>query len=147
MLAAYFAALAGVPPTDEPWNAEDGEVAGFGKRRFVHHKCVQCHPASGDRKTAGSADPEDLSIDLRLAKQRLRPSWVRNFLARPKSVVGTATRMPAVFYDSDAAPKVDDPVREIAAITEYLGQLTELPSELPTVEATTPAIDWTTEPY
>jgi hypothetical protein len=71
--------------------------------------------------------PDDLSINLALAKKRLRPSWVRNFLARPKAIVGMQTRMPTSFFTVDGAPKVDEPDRDIAAITAYLFQMTGPP--------------------
>ena len=144
-LARYFAVLAHASPRDEPHVDVTAGIAA-GQRRFAHFKCIQCHPAAEAEPC--TVDPEDLSIDLMLAKTRLRPSWVRDFLARPKAVVGTETRMPAVFYSTDGIAKVDHPEDDIAAIAAYLFQMTEpshpTPSESGTPE---PQIDWTTHPY
>lgn len=150
-LARYLAALAHASPNDEPPADATDEIVNIGGRRFAHFKCVQCHPASVDAGPC-TADPEDLSIDLMLAKTRLRPSWVRDFLARPKAIVGTETRMPAVFYDTGGIAKVDHPADDIAAITGYLFQMTELPQARTLgrdAEGSTPehAIDWSTAPY
>ncbi len=156
-LAAYFAALAHVAPVDEPAEPSSRESAERGARRFAHFKCGQCHPAGPADATVPSSlppdvDPEDLSIDLAQVQTRLRPSWVRNFLARPKAVVGTETRMPTVFFTVDGEPKVEHPDSDIAAITAYLF------SPLPTQRGAprqnnrpgapeTPPTDWSTVPY
>jgi len=66
-----------------------------------------------------------LATDLTLAKTRLRPSWIRHFLARPKAVVGTDTRMPSVFYTIDGAPTVDHPEQAFEDITAYLLPMSE----------------------
>jgi mono/diheme cytochrome c family protein len=150
-LTRYFAVLAHASPDDEPpVNATD-EIVTLGRRRFAHFKCVQCHAASIDAGPC-TVDPEDLSIDLMLAKTRLRPSWVREFLARPKALVGTETRMPAVFYDTDGVPKVDHPTDDITAITGYIFRMTELPGAVATdrgAERGKPEhpVDWSTAPY
>jgi mono/diheme cytochrome c family protein len=151
-LARYFAALAHVPPTDEPHDAAPQAITEVGLRRFAHFKCLQCHPARADAQLPQGVDPEDLSTNLMLVKTRLRPSWIRDFLTRPKAIVGTETRMPAVFYTTDGVPKVDHPEEDIGAITAYLLQMTEPPTAA--LEATTPGgvadhppIDWTTQPY
>ena len=149
-LADYFAALAHVPAGDEPVGVSPAAAVTAGQRRFAHFKCLQCHPASRDAPLPDGVDPEDLSINLILAKGRLRPSWVRDFLARPKAVVGVDTRMPAVFYTTDGVPKVENPDADIADITAYLFEMTE--STLPHSDGEphnqpTAPIDWTTHPY
>ena len=144
-LARYFAALARVAPADEPHGETPDQRIAFGQRRFVHFKCIQCHPAGVDAGPC-TVDAEDLSIDLMLAKTRLRPSWVRDFLARPKAIVGTETRMPAVFYSTDGIPKVEHPEDDIAAITAYLFQMTEPPHTERDEKQEAP-IDWSVHPY
>ncbi len=124
-LAAYFAALAGIPAANEPRPKVSADTAARGSRRLAHFKCAQCHPASADSPLLQDVDPEDLSISLTLAKRRLRPSWIREFLARPKAIVGTYTRMPTVFYTVDGTPKVDHPEQDIEAITAYLLEMAE----------------------
>lgn len=149
-LAAYFAALSGVAPADEPVAAAPDEIVTRGLRRLAHHQCTQCHPTSAEFPK--DVDPENLSINFMLAKARLRPSWIRQFLARPKAIVGTQTRMPSVFYSSDGVPKVDDPDREIDAITTYLMHMTEPPEATLAkinAEKKSPAadVDWSTVQY
>ena len=144
-LARYFAALAHVPPTDERPPPAGEAITDLGLRRFLHFKCLQCHPASPDARLPDGADLEDLAVNLMLAKTRLRPSWIQGFLARPKAVVGMETRMPAVFYTIDGVSKVEHPDEDIAAITAYLLHM----SAPPTSNATDnqQPTDWTTQPY
>lgn len=98
-----------------------------GVRRFRHFKCVQCHPTSIDQGLPEGVDPEDLSINLMLTKTRLRPDWIKDFLARPKQIAGAQTRMPTVFYSVEGEPKVERPVEDIEDITTYLMGMTEAP--------------------
>jgi mono/diheme cytochrome c family protein len=147
-VARYLAVLARAPAADEPQAGMSDQTAAVGRRRLAHFKCVQCHSTGGDTEPC-TVDAEDLSIDLMLVKRRLRPSWVRDFLARPKAVMGTETRMPAVFYTTDGVPKVEHPEDDIAAITAYLFRMTEPPhadrdSEGPKQP---PPIDWSVYPY
>jgi cytochrome c2 len=147
-LARYFAVLARAPAADEPHTVVADQTVAIGRRRLAHFKCVQCHSTGGETEPC-TVDPEDLSIDLMLVKTRLRPSWVRDFLARPKAVVGTETRMPTVFYSLDGIPKVEHPEEDIAAIAAYLFQMAEPPHTQREAggEKEQPAIDWRTYPY
>jgi hypothetical protein len=150
-LARYFAVLAGVRPEETPFAPAADDTLALGRRRFAHFKCMQCHPASGDPGPC-TVDVEDLSIDLRLVQVRLRPAWVRDFLARPKSIVGSETRMPAVFYTTDGFPKVEHPEDDIAALTAYLFQMSEAGPASATGDGVhertpEPSIDWRTYPY
>ena len=150
-LARYFATLAHAAAEDEPHTDATNEIVTFGQRRFAHFKCVQCHPASVDEGPC-TVDADDLSIDLTLAKTRLRPSWVREFLARPKAIVGTETRMPAVFYTTDGLAKVEHPEDDIAAIASYLFEMTEPPQATAADrdsegDKQKPPVDWSTYRY
>jgi mono/diheme cytochrome c family protein len=98
-----------------------------GIRRFLHYKCVQCHPTSIDQGLPQGVDPEDLSINLTLSKTRLRPEWIKDFLAHPKQIAGAQTRMPTVFYSVEGDPKVEKPKDDIDDITTYLMGMTEPP--------------------
>jgi len=150
MLAAYFAAVSGVPAADASHDPVADDLIARGQRRLLHYKCLQCHPTADGKPERQDLDTEDLSIDLGLAATRLRPAWLREFLAHPKHIAGNTTRMPAVFYDSDSNPKVDDPQREIESITAYLENMSRMPLPAegpPGAAAETPAIDWTTEKY
>ena len=106
-----------------------------GIRRFRHYKCMQCHPTSVDQGLPEGVDPEDLSINLMLSKTRLRPEWIRDFLARPKQIAGTQTRMPTIFYSVDGEPKVEHPKDDIDDITLYLMGMTEPPEVTQQAEA------------
>lgn len=150
VLAKYFAALAGVPAADEPAGAVQEDVVARGLRRFAHFKCIQCHPATVGAALPPGIDPEDLAIDLGLAKKRLRLSWLREFLARPKAIAGTHTRMPAAFYSIDGNPLVAHPDRDIEAITAFLLHRTEsIGAALASLDASrrageeARAMDWT----
>jgi mono/diheme cytochrome c family protein len=147
-LARYFAVLAHAAPGNEARAEATADTIASGQRRFAHFKCAQCHPSNNDTEPC-SVDPEDLSIDLMLAKTRLRPSWVRDFLARPKAMVGTETRMPAVFFTTDGVPKVDHPEDDIAAIATYLFEMTAPPATDRSAEGGKQErpVDWSTQPY
>ena len=149
-LARYFAALAHAPPEDERPEEAAGASADLGLRRFVHFKCLQCHPAGAPAQLPEGVDVEDLSINLMLAKTRLRPSWLRDFLAHPKAIAGMETRMPAVFYTIDGVPKVEHPDEDIAAITAYLFHMSAPPTDSSVTTESNGEhhpIDWTTHPY
>ena len=133
-LAKYFAALAGVPAADEPVPPASAVTLAHGLRRLAHFKCVQCHPTNPHLPKG--VDPEDLSINLMLAKSRLRPSWMRQFLSRPKALIGPQTRMPSAFYTIDGTPKVEHPDQDIEAIVAYVLHMTEpLDAALAALEA------------
>ena len=125
-----------------------------GTKRFRHFKCVQCHPTSIDQGLPEGVDPEDLSINLMLTKTRLRPEWIRDFLARPKQIAGAQTRMPTVFYSVEGDPKVERPKDDIDDITTYLMGMTEPPEvtlqaeeEVKKAEEKKPATDWSNVQY
>ncbi len=126
-----FAAVAEVsnPYTYVAKENVDPEHFQRGIRRFRHYKCVQCHPTSIDEGLPEGVDSDDLSINLMLSKSRLRPEWIRKFLARPKQMAGPQTRMPTVFYTIDGVPKVEKAEEDINDITTYLMAMTEPPEE------------------
>ncbi|MBI3786223.1 MAG: c-type cytochrome [Deltaproteobacteria bacterium] len=129
LLVDGFAATATVsnPYTYVAKDAVDQEHFQRGVRRFSHYKCVQCHPTSIDQGLPEGVDPEDLSINLMLAKTRLRREWIKDFLERPKQIAGAQTRMPTVFFTIDGVPKVEKPREDIDDITAYLMSMVEPP--------------------
>jgi cytochrome c2 len=146
-LTRYFAALAHVSATDEAPPSTTPAERLLGKRRFAHFKCLQCHPPNGQTPPSPDIDPEDLAIDLAITKARLRPAWVREFLAWPKRAVGPETRMPAVFYTTDGIPNVEHPERDIAAITAHLYDMNHIHVGAgPAQESPSPVEDEATDP-
>jgi len=142
-LALYFAASADATPEDEPAPAPAPEVVAAGAVRFESYRCAQCHPTSP--AAAAAIAVEDRSIDLSLARRRLRPSWITRFLAKPSEYAGPATRMPAVFFDVDGSPKVARPEDEMAALQAYL---LAMPARPPASRSAAPApVDWTKVQY
>jgi mono/diheme cytochrome c family protein len=125
-----------------------------GFRRFRHHKCIQCHPSSIEGGLPEDLDPDDLSINLMLSKERLRPEWFADFMARPKQIAGTHTRMPTVFYTVDGVPKVERPKEDINDIVTYVMGMKEdaeitlkAYDEMIKAEEEKEQIDWTNIEY
>lgn len=110
---------------------------------FRVNKCIQCHPASLEHGLPAGVDPEDVAINLALAKKRLRPEWVRKFLRDPKQAVGGETRMPYVFYDADGVPKVSRADERIAAVTDFLMTVEDLEAAMKVKPRPEETIDWT----
>jgi cytochrome c2 len=129
LLVAGFAADQHVvnPHTYVAKAAVQDEHFARGVRRFRHFKCMQCHPTSIDQGLPKDVDPDDLSINLMLTKERCRPEWLRDFMARPKQIAGNDTRMPTVFYTVDGVPKVEKPDKDINDITVYMMGMVEPP--------------------
>jgi hypothetical protein len=129
LLVEGFAAVAGDVDAYAPLSVDAVAQGQFdrGIRRFRHYKCVQCHPTSIDQGLPPDVDPEDLSINLMLTKARLRPEWIKEFMARPKQMAGAQTRMPTVFYSVEGEPKVEKPQQDIEDITAYMMWMAEPP--------------------
>jgi mono/diheme cytochrome c family protein len=85
------------------------ETLAMGKYRFRNDKCMQCHPVSFSGDLPQGQKLEDLSINLMLAKSRLRFAWIKNFLRNPDQYAGSGTKMPFVFYTPDRVPRIPDP--------------------------------------
>ena len=116
---------------------------------------MQCHPTSIDQGLPEGVDPEDLSINLMLAKTRLRPEWIRDFMTRPKQIFFFNYRLTTEIYTVDGDPKVEKPKEDIDDITTYLMGMVEPPevtlkTEQEKVEAekaAEQATDWTKVQY
>jgi mono/diheme cytochrome c family protein len=120
----------------------------MGEYRLLADKCMQCHPVSLDGGLPEDVNLEDLSINLMLAKDRLRPEWIKNFLRNPDKYAGAGTKMPYVFYTPDGTPKVSDAEMWIDYITNYLMVMEDIPQPLPEEEEETEEeVDWTQMEY
>jgi hypothetical protein len=89
-----------------------------------------------------------------LSKERLRPEWFKEFMARPKQMAGTQTRMPTVFYTVEGVPKVERPQEDINDIVTYVMAMKEdaeitlqAYAEEIEVEEAKEQIDWTKFKY
>jgi mono/diheme cytochrome c family protein len=118
----------------------------MGEYRLLADKCMQCHPVSLDGGLPEDIKLEDLSINLMLAKSRLRAEWIKNFLRNPDKYAGAGTKMPYVFYDPSGTPKVSDAEMWIDYITNYMMVMEEIPQALPEEEEEE-EIDWTEMSY
>lgn len=141
-LAAYLAALDGVRLADEPVPSSSAETIAAGGRQFDAYRCVQCHPLAGQTTDIPAAER---AIDLTLARRRLRPSWIPDFLAHPAAIAGPQTRMPAVFYGADGKPAVADPATQIENVSAYLLHMDERRAVAP--PPTAGKVDWSTVEY
>jgi mono/diheme cytochrome c family protein len=120
----------------------------MGEYRVISDKCMQCHPISLDEGLPEDVKLEDLSINLMLAKSRLRTEWIRNFLRNPDKYAGAGTKMPYVYYSPDGAPRVSDPEMWIDYVTNYMMIMEEIPQPPPEEEEKPEEeIDWTEMTY
>lgn len=106
--------------TDTP---EFRASAKFGKQMFVAYQCAKCHATR-----EGQALTDDIiAPNLILAKQRLQPEWILQWLIDPQGLQ-PGTKMPNFFSfneDDDYNPIYDDEdahmqYKMIVAIRDYL---------------------------
>jgi mono/diheme cytochrome c family protein len=105
----------------------DPEILEMGKYRVQTDKCMQCHPVSLDDKLPEGVKLEDLSINLMLAKSRLRFEWIKNFLRNPDLYAGKGTKMPFAYYTPDRVPRVPNPEMWIQYASLYLMFMDKVP--------------------
>ncbi len=85
------------------------------KKLFDSLACASCH-------TAGFNNEEATAPNLYFAKRRLRPSWIKKWLANPQAIL-SETVMPNFWEDGEATePSIldGDPKKQINALTKYL---------------------------
>ena len=135
-LIAYFSTL--VSPDDRdiaklPYTTKlaksdyDPEIIDMGEYRIVTDKCMQCHPVSMDGSLPENVKLEDLSINLMLAKSRLRFEWIKRFLKDPDKYAGKGTKMPYIYYTPDGVPKIPDSDMWIDYTSLYLVFMEKVP--------------------
>jgi mono/diheme cytochrome c family protein len=103
------------------------ETLEMGKYRFRNDKCMQCHPVSFSGELPQGQKLEDLSINLMLAKSRLRFEWIKNFLRNPDQYAGSGTKMPFVYYTPDGVPRIPDPEQWIDRTTLFIMFMDKVP--------------------
>ncbi len=91
-----------------------------GAELFTKFQCSSCHP-TGNVTPAGK-EAADLAPNLQLASDRLRPTWVLQWLSDPQKIM-PGTRMPSFFPDGKS-PLPDifggDTKAQIEAIRDHL---------------------------
>ena len=116
----YFAAIS---ETIGPFRTHDlapsPTVVRTGEELFDLLRCQQCHVLD----TIPEDQPTDnLAPDLRMARERLQPDWVLDWLRAPLEIQ-PGTRMPMFWseYPGSFYPQFDtDAVRQIESVRDYL---------------------------
>ncbi len=99
----------------------DPKFVAVGRKLFEDLQCLSCHYTG---TIPEGKEPADLAPDLSMAKLRLKPEWVDEWIARPDSIA-PGTRMPNFFPElGEPSPYSDDfggDVRkQIQALREYI---------------------------
>ena len=116
----YFAAISeSVGPFRTHDLTPSANVVNTGEELFDLLRCQQCHVLD----TIPDDQPTDnLAPDLRMARERLQPDWVVDWLRAPLEIQ-PGTRMPMFWteYPGSFYPQFDtDAVRQIESIRDYL---------------------------
>jgi len=116
----YFAAISeSVGPFRTHDLSPSTTVVNTGEELFDLLRCQQCHVLD----TIPDDQPTDnLAPDLRMARERLQPDWVVDWLRAPLEIQ-PGTRMPMFWteYPGSFYPQFDtDAVRQIESIRDYL---------------------------
>ena len=129
-LVQYFHNLANQETTFAPAEVSEApeEVLTAGKGLFDTFQCVKCHQVTQDSAAMGSSF---LAPDLTIAKHRLKPEWVIQWLKDPQTLQ-EGTMMPTFFADGQtpATEVLDgDAEKQIRAIRDYLYRYETSPQE------------------
>jgi cbb3-type cytochrome oxidase cytochrome c subunit len=122
-------------------NMEQIEID-MGEYRLQFDKCMQCHPVSIENGLPEDVKLEDLSIDLMLAKKRLRFEWIKNFMKDPDRYAGAGTKMPYVYYSPEGVPRVSKADMWIDYVAKYLMVMDKPPEPLEEEEPEEEEFDW-----
>jgi mono/diheme cytochrome c family protein len=123
------------------------EILDMGEYRFRSDKCMQCHPVSFTGVLPEGKSLEDMSIDLMMAKSRLRLPWLKDFLRNPDKYAGAGTKMPFVFYTPDKAPRIPDPEAWIERTALYVMFMDKVPEPMKEEETTRKVENFDFEEY
>ncbi len=98
------------------------ESLAIGEQMFTMFQCQQCHVLGTIPK---GVDPISLAPNLRMARTRLKPGWVTNWILDP-DVYQPGTKMPAFFPDgAEEESPYDawfeaDPVQQAGALRDHI---------------------------
>ena len=127
----YFSAISDTvgPFRTHDFDATRSEID-TGEELFDLLRCQQCHVLD----TIPEDQPTDnLAPDLRMARERLQPDWVVDWLRAPLEIQ-PGTRMPMFWteYPGSFYPQFDtDAVRQIESVVDYLYTFQGGPSPFP----------------
>lgn len=101
------------------------EMIEAGRKLFETFQCAKCH----EPKKAGGLGASFLAPDLTLAKTRLKPQWIVEWLKDPQALQ-SGTMMPS-FFPEGQSPSPDvlagDALQQIHALRDYLLQYSSEP--------------------
>ncbi len=110
-LIRYFAALDNRPILKEfrsPYRP-DPQLVVVGKKLFDALQCIACHPTGAVHL---GADVAQLAPSLQLARERLNPDWIVDWLLDPQKFQ-PGTRMPTFFPYNEETKRYDSPMPDI----------------------------------
>ena len=84
-------------------------TAAVGKKLFDALQCMACHPTG---PVQPGADVAQLAPNLQLARERLQPEWIVDWLLDPQKFQ-PGTRMPTFFPYNEQTGKYDSPMPDI----------------------------------
>jgi cytochrome c2 len=100
----------------------DPELLPVGEEVFNLFQCANCHPSGDVTPGEGGVTTADLAPKLELARGRLKPEWIVEWLADPGKLQ-PGTRMPSYFPDGESPlPDVldGDAKKQMMAIRDYV---------------------------
>jgi len=107
---------------------QNPEILNAGKSLFTVNQCLSCHTTTS--QIPEGKTPSDLAPNLGLARNRLKPEWVLDWLRNPEAIQ-QGTRMPQFFPpDEKGNPTATfteylngDALKQMQAIRDYLWSL------------------------
>ncbi len=115
----YFAAISDTVGPFRTHETAPDVATGTGRDLFDLLRCQQCHVLD---TIPDDQDVANLAPDLRMARERLQPDWILDWLIRPLDIQ-PGTRMPTFWteYPGSFYPQFDqDADAQIESIRDYL---------------------------
>ncbi|TAK58319.1 MAG: c-type cytochrome [Bacteroidetes bacterium] len=98
---------------------QNPELANGGKKLFEDFQCLSCHTTG---TIPEGKSPSELAPNLLLAKNRLKPEWIVEWLKNPEAIQ-PGTRMPGYFPDMEAPdPEMfgGDALKQMQALRDHV---------------------------